>query len=129
MLLGVFGASPQSRADDTKESDPVEEVQKILANPELRSKELKSNEGGARVDQNVRELGGSEANVEEIYSITADIMATLVKDVDGDPAKLQVLVQEAMKNPEAFKSKLSPAQIQRIKAVSAKIDAEKKKKP
>jgi hypothetical protein len=117
------------RAQESPESDPVEEVQKLLTNPSLRSKELKSNEGGAKMDQSVRELGGSEENVEEIYAITADITATLVKEVDGDPAKLQIIVQEAMKNPEAFKSKLTPSQIQRIKAVSAKIDADKKKKP
>lgn len=125
----VAFAAPELRAQDDDSEKALRETQELLKSPALRQQTINSNADAKKADQNLRELGGSQANVEEIYAITADITASLVHQANGDPVKLQELVQEAMKNPEAFHSKLTPAQIQRIKSVSAKIDEQQKKKP
>ncbi|MEO5668203.1 MAG: hypothetical protein ABIR96_09110 [Bdellovibrionota bacterium] len=130
LSLAAFGMASFAGAQTEEQTQQsLEETQKILTHSSLRQQTIKSSTEAAKTDQSVRELGGNQANTEEIYAITSDITAALVQQANGDPDKLQALVEEAMKHPEAFASKLTPAQIQRIKTVSEKIDAEKKKKP
>jgi hypothetical protein len=121
--------SNTASALDAADEEALKKTQELLQNPALRQKTLEKDADAARADQKVRELGVTEENSEEIYSITSDIAATLIREADGDPAKLQEMIQKAIQNPEAFAQSLSPEQIRRIKAVSSKIDKEKTKRP
>jgi uncharacterized protein (DUF2126 family) len=126
--LGTFLVA-EVQALDSASDEALTQTQQLLTDPSKRAKAIENDTAAKQADQNARSLGVTQANTEEIYALTADIMATLVKDSDGDPVKLQATVQEALKNPEAFRSKLTPAQIQRIKGLAQRIDAEKTKKP
>ena len=131
LMSGLAPVSFSQKAEGLSEEDQkaLRQTQELLQDPVLRQKYLKENADAAKTDQNVRSLGGNKENTEEIYAISADIAATLVHETGGDPAKMQQLLQEALKTPEAFAGRLSPAQINRIKKVSEKIDAQSVKKP
>jgi|GEM_PF-1073880 len=133
LVVGTaFSVSIHSQeAEGLSESDlkALQETQELLKNPSLRQEYLKENPDAAKTDQNIRSLGGNKENTEELYSISADIAAILVQKSGGDTAKMQLMLQEALKNPDAFADVLSPSQLQRIKSVANKIDAEQVKKP
>jgi hypothetical protein len=131
LLLSFPPALRAQEAEGLSDSDmeALRQTQELLENPALRQNYLKENAEASKVDQKVRQLGASKENTEEIYKISSDIAATLVKKTGGDSAKLQQLLQEALKNPEAFAGELTPEQIRRIKKVSEKIDAQNVKKP
>lgn len=70
-------------------------------------------------------VNGDAGTKEELYSISADIMAQLVKDGNQDPDKMQEIMKKALENPEAFKKSLSPAIQARIDSVVKKTETQR----
>jgi hypothetical protein len=108
----------------TDSSDALAQAQAILkdkaAREELFKKDVKARQAD---DFATTGAGGDAGTKEQMYGISADIMAQLVKDGNQDPAKMQEILRKALENPEAFKKSLSPDIQARIDGVVKKTEA------
>ena len=122
-ILG-FLLTPLAQAQE--EVDPVAEAQAFLKNEQKREELFKKDDKAKQADVFAGQaVGGDKASKEELYSISADIMAQLVKEGNQDPAKMQEILKKALANPEAFTKSLSPEVQARIKAVSDKTEQQR----
>ena len=125
-LFLVAGLLSISLAQAQEEGDPVAEAQAFLKNEQKREDLFKKDEKAKQADTFAGQaVGGDKASKEELYSISADIMAQLAKDGKEDPAKMQEILKKALANPEAFTKSLSPEVQARIKAVADKTESQR----
>jgi hypothetical protein len=114
MLLALVFVASLGLADelDAASQDALEQTQRLLTTPALRKQ------------------AGAPEHSDEMYGLASDIFEDMVKQAGGDPLKLQQMVIEAQKNPQAFAKKLSPSQRAQIKGMAERAPAgEKNKKP
>ena len=98
----------------------LEQVQKMLITPTDRAAAIANSPGADAAHSNALNMVGSE-NIEEIYAISAIVMADLTKSAKGDPIKMQAILDKAKAGPKAFFQSLSPASISAIKKLAPKI--------
>lgn len=78
--------------------------------------------------QKVKDLtGGNQRQQQEIYSISAESFDAIVKQANGDPAKIQEILLKAQADPKGFLQSLPPEQRDRIRALASEM--EKKPSP
>ncbi len=100
----------------------LQDTQNVLKNPALRAAQPEAKSPDAQaVQKQIEILGGGGANSEAIYGLASDVMADLVKKSAGDPDKMQQILNQALKNPEAFANSLSPQQQQQIRELAKKL--------
>lgn len=129
-LLSLVSTQLFSQESLSKEDQAaLAEVQKMLSDPKLRSAAINSSPDAIKTNQNVLELGKNKENTEAMYKISGEILGTLLKKYGNDPAKIQSILAEALKDPKSLYQHLDPSQVQQIKSVSSKIEAEQNKKP
>ncbi len=105
-------------------SDSLVKAQALLKNRAAREEVLKADHNARQADDFAHAaVGGDQKSKDELYSISADIMAQLVKDGNQDPAKMQEIMKKALENPESFKKSLNPDIQARIDDVVKKIEA------
>jgi len=76
------------------------------------------------MDDKVSALAGTSQNKDEIYGIAAQLMEKIAQETNGDPEKMQLLMLEAQKNPEAFYKKyFNDEQKAKVRGVASKIQA------
>lgn len=113
----------QSQDEKTQHKEAVRGAQQVLKDKKQRSAVIDSSKPAQQNDAKVGELAGSEANKEEMYSISADVLGNF----EGkSPEELQKLMDEAAKNPEKFYDRLTPEQKAKVKELARKIEASKK---
>lgn len=80
-------------------------------------------DAGKAADRKVLDALGGDANKkQELYDISADILPILVQQADGDPTKMQAILEKAQNKPEEF-LKLLPLELQnRIKIAATGLD-------
>lgn len=125
LILSLF-AFLDLYADDQK--SPLIETQNFLKDPEQVKQETQTN-NKARAADKVAEITalGQKEHKQEIYNISADLMPWLEEQTKGDVTKMQALILEAQKNPEAFYSRLPASEKAKIKALSEAIDSNRTK--
>lgn len=117
------GSEPLSKEDQKA----LDKTQQMLRDRSQVEAYTKKNPEAANTDANVKALMGPDTDA--AYDLAADILADLVKQANGDPAKLMELLENAKKNPEAFAKKLSPAQQDKIRGLANKVEERQKKAP
>ncbi len=71
-------------------------------------------------------LAGNEKNKEEIYDLATRLMEKITLESNGDAAKMQALLMEAQKNPQAFYDKMfSKEEKARVRGVAEKVERRK----
>ena len=107
-----------------QDTDPLAEAQAVLTSRLEREKFLKQDKKAQAADDFAdRAVGGSKEDKEELYSISAEAVAHLIKVNGADPEKLQEQMLKAIQNPQAFKKSL-PQDIQdRMNAVVNKVQS------
>ena len=75
--------------------------------------------------QRAKDLAGSEENLDQIYNLSGKIFQDLAKKANGDPKKMQELLDQALADTQGFASQFTPEQKQQLKNIS--IDIEKVK--
>ena len=98
----------------------LEQVQKMLVTPSDRATAIANSPGAGAAHSNALNTVGSE-NIEELYAISAIVMADLTKSANGDPIKMQAILDKAKADPKAFFQSLSPASISAIKKLAPKV--------
>lgn len=99
----------------------LQQTQSMLQSPTDRAKAIQGNASAQAADDQAHALGGSAAGTEAIYSLTSDILADLARQANGDPVKMQELLQQAMANPEAFAANLSDRNKAQLRAIAGKM--------
>lgn len=127
LLFSVFTFSKLGLADNLSQEQQkaLNQVMSQLTNPTLRAEELKNNIKGQESDRALKDLGGEYS--EEIYQLAAQIMENLVREAQGDPDKMQQILEQAHKNPEAFANRFSEDQKRKLKDLAKKIEKRRSK--
>jgi hypothetical protein len=130
IILSAFIISVQSQAQtstqgqggqDAHSQEALRRTQEMLRNSSMRQKALTTPQA-QEADQRARQLMGSAEDTQALYELSAELIGNLVQETGGDPAKLQTMMMQLTKNPEAFRSKMSPTQYEKLKALAAKIE-------
>jgi len=95
----------QSFALDSDDQKGLDSTINLLKSQKDRQKAVEANPSAKDVDNKVSALAGSNQNKEEIYGVSANVFERIVKEANGDPAKMQQMMNEASQNPEAFYNK------------------------
>ncbi len=110
----------QTPALDDASQRAMTQTQDLLKNQAEREKSLASPDA-RKTDQQVKDLMGSDT--QGAYDLAAEIFPTLVNENGGDPIKMQATLSQMMKNPETMASKLTPAQMAKLKDLAKSVEA------
>ncbi|MFU8789696.1 MAG: hypothetical protein ACNA7G_11750 [Methylobacter sp.] len=118
-LLAASLFMPTVYADGTMDS-ALQQTQDCLKKQNCGS--ANTDAGKAAAQQALNAVDGNPANLQELYSISAEIMPILLQQAGGDPAKMQELMHNAQTNPEAFLNALTEALQAKIKNMAATVE-------
>jgi hypothetical protein len=112
LILVLIASAPNSRAEDldVASASALADTKSMLGNPKERSAAVAQDPNAVKADQNLKSLGLSQDMQEAAYRLTGDLTEKLVQETGGDPAKLQLKLQELMRNPASLEGVLNPEQ-------------------
>lgn len=120
-ILFLVPVAALAEPTDKANQQALEQTQQLLKDKDLRNKAIEGSDSAKAADSYVKK---SSSDPDGVYSLSAEIMADLVKQTDGDPAKLQKLIDEARRNPSAFGENLSTEQKEKLKKLAQPRQAE-----
>ena len=107
------------------EKSPTQKTVDLLNSPEKRKKAAKKDKASQDAHQKVLDISGSQENTDKIYKLTSMIFQRLAGEQGGDAAKMQTLVDKALKNPEAFADQFTPEERKLLKEIAGSIEKPK----
>lgn len=110
------GSKPLSKEDQ----QALQDTQDMLRNRQKVEQYMKTNPAASNADNQVKDLMGPDTGA--TYDLAADVFGDLVREANGDPAKLMQLVEEAQKNPAKFAERLSPAQRDKLRGLANSVE-------
>ena len=126
LLLSVsLLATTVSFADD--DLDPaLKDVQELLHTESKRHEVIKDSPKAQQADAfALQAVGGNQQLKNEVYDVSADIMATVQRLSGGDPAKMQQMLQKALQNPGEFLKSLPADQQAKIRGIANQVEKNK----
>ena len=109
----------------------LSQTQETLRNPTKRSAAIK--EGGeqaVKADQFIDQaFGNDSATKQSVYDLAAEVMKTLEERGDQDPEKMNKILLEAAKNPQAFLKSLPTAQKNKVRDIAEQVEQKKSAQP
>lgn len=122
------GATPMaaqgpSKAEMEQASETaLRQTQQLLRSRSEREKALQADGGrGAANDQSARKAIG-DAATEKSYELSAQIIETIVRRANGDPVKMQQMMNELTANPHSLEQYLSASQREDIRQLASDIE-------
>jgi hypothetical protein len=115
-------------ADDDLEAAQREALrgsQAALTDPAQRAEAAKDPEA-ARAMRMLEGLAGNPQASQKMYELAAELMGTLVRETNGDPDKMLLLLENGRTNPAAFGGRLTPEQRKTLSDLARAIEAAKK---
>lgn len=101
----------------------LDDTKALLSNPSERQKAINADPKAKETDAKVSALSGNGKNKEEIYDLASKVMEKITVESGGDAAKMQALLLEAQRNPQAFYDKMFSAEEKaRVRGVAEKIE-------
>lgn len=129
-LLAVFIAVSSFAESKTAEQQlSTKQTQDVLKDQKKIKELSKDNKDVKKADDFVKGVAGSDENTQAIYELAAEILPIFLEMNNNDPEKATKALEDYSKDPKAFLEKLPAATRKKIKDISAKIEAEKVKKP
>ena len=118
-------ATTVSFADD--DLDPaLKDVQELLRTESKRNEVIKNDAKAQQADAFALQAVGGDKNLKnEVYDVSADIMATVQKLSGGDTAKMQQMLQKALQNPGEFLKSLPADQQAKIRGIANQVEKNK----
>ncbi len=112
------------------DQDAVSEAQKVLRSTSQRQELISKDQKAKQVDQFASEVVGNDPALKsDMYEVSADILKHVMQASDGDPAKAQELMQQAMKDPKQFLKSLPAAEQEKIRQIANSAERKKNSKP
>lgn len=126
LLVGMFIFSIEGRSEDESTTLATQQTQDLLKNSKARHAAIKENDAAIKNDAYIRSKLTSEKDINEAYGVAAELLPWIVEQSGGDPEKMQAMLVDAQKNPEAFYNRMPAAQRAKIKQLSKAIPEPKK---
>lgn len=120
VILAFLSGGARAEELDKAILDAILETQSVIKDPAERKKAATTAEAKAATAQ-VESLGGNAENSEAIFALAAEIFADLAKSTNGDPKKMEEVLEKAKRNPAEFAERLSPAVKAKLKEISLKV--------
>jgi hypothetical protein len=122
LLLALSTAPLAAQTLDAASQEALAATLRMLRDPALRGPAISGNPQAAGVDKQVQGLvGGSRQLTQEFYELAAQIFGELAQNTGGDVAKMTEALERAKGDPAAFAVLLSPATLDRVRALAGKI--------
>lgn len=125
-LALALSASAGAQGLDPAATEALAATMKMLIDPAQRGAAVAGSPQATAIDQQIRALTGSEALTQEFFALAADVFQELTVATGGDVNKLVQALDGARTNPSAFAATLSPATLERLRALSVKISDQKR---
>lgn len=119
----ALGRNSHGERLSAEQQKALSTVMEQLTNPEKRQEILKDDPKAAQADQFLKEVGGAYS--EDIYKLAAQVMQTLALEANGDPNKMEQLLERAKKNPSSFANSFTPEQKDSLKKIAEKLQKSK----
>lgn len=117
--IALLIAALSVQADEAMDS-ALQQTQDCLRQQNCAS--ANTDAGKAAAQKALEAVDGNADNMQELYTISADIMPILLQQTGGDPAKMQAIMQNAQANPEAFLNSLPQAVQAKIKNAATTVE-------
>jgi hypothetical protein len=114
ILPGAYAGQDEENFDAS-----LVKTQELLRNKNQREKAFSESENGKKAAEQLNKLSADPKTQDEYYDLAADIMGNF-KDKKDEEA-MKKTIQDAQKDPASFYNKLTPAQKEKIKALSEKL--------
>lgn len=118
MFVGSYSFA-ELKSDD---ADSLQKTQNLLKDKAAREAFIKENPEAQQHVNQMNSLGMSANQQNEIYGVSSEIFAQLIKENNGDSVAVSKMLLEAQKNPEAFYKSLSPESQAKIKAMGFQLE-------
>jgi len=119
IFSGFVARAHKQPAPTNIDQQAVEHAQSVMRNPSERNEALRDNKNAQGTDKMVKDLMGEDSD--EMYNAAADFMPYIVKMGEGDPAKMNVFMQNALRDPASFEKNLPPDLRNKITELSKKV--------
>jgi hypothetical protein len=122
-VLSLNAHADPAKLDHASEN-ALQQTQAMLGNQKAMQDYAKTNPDAAKAMNQVSTLtGGNEADSAAVYKLASDIFSNMTKESGGDAGGMEKILAEAMKNPQAFASKLTPEQRQQLQSLTKSIES------
>lgn len=124
LSLALLCAAPPLAAQtlDPASQEALAATLMMLRDPALRGPAISGNAQAAGIDRQVQGMvGGSPQLAQEFYELAAEIFDELAQGTGGDVVRLNEALERAKSDPAAFATLLSPATLERLRALALKI--------
>lgn len=114
---------PDKSGHDAATEQALRQTQQGLTDPSERAKLLKADPRAQANDEKVKAALGGQS--ESAYQLSSQLMETIVQKTGGDPAKMQALINQMLRDPHSIEQHLTPAQREQIRKMASDIEAQK----
>jgi hypothetical protein len=122
VLITLLAAAPASAQPlDAASAEALAATLRMLQDPALRAAAIAATPQATAVDQQIQAIAGSPALAQEIYALAAQVMGELTRSAGGDVTRMTDVLERGKTDPAGFAAMLSPATLQRLHDLSAKI--------
>lgn len=127
LIIFCFGMANSIQAKDltAEQENALKGAIEELTNPTKRAENLKNDPKAAESDKILKEVGGEFS--EEIYQLAGKVMETIAAQAQGDPKKMQEILDRAKKDPAGFAKTFTPEEQKLLKDIGQKVEKSKKK--
>lgn len=112
-------AEPMSPDQDKALSQVVD----LLTDPKKLHEIVGDDPKAKEADRFLRSVGGEHSG--EIYQLAAEIFQSLAAEAQGDPEKMERLLEKAKQDPTSFAKKFTAGQKSRLREIAGKIEKSK----
>ena len=126
-LFGSVAFCSTALADlDKYQKEGLSQTKSFLKNPSERQKAVDADPHAKDIDEKAGALAGTPENKEQMYDVASQLIEKIAAEANGDPAKMQEMMAEAQKNPEAFYNKyFDDAQKAKVRDIAKKSESSK----
>ncbi|OGK98100.1 MAG: hypothetical protein A3E31_16620 [Candidatus Rokubacteria bacterium RIFCSPHIGHO2_12_FULL_73_22] len=121
LLLACAAAPAAAQALDPASEEALAAVLRLLQDPAQRGPAVAGDPRAAAIDREVQTLAGSPELAQAFYELAAEVFADLTRGTGGDARRLGEALERAKADPEAFTALLSPATLDRLRALAVRI--------
>jgi hypothetical protein len=110
---------------DPSNQDAVNQTKQVMTDPEKLKAATANDPQAKQADENAERLMGNKTDTADLYKLSADIFGNVASDANGDPAKMQESLNQALKNPAGFADSLTPDQAAKLHQLTNKVESRK----
>lgn len=116
--------------NDPVVQEAMTKTQGLMQDPKQRNEAIGRDPKAKQADDMVQRLsGGDAATTNDVYALASQIFANLVQQANGDPKKMQDLIEEFKRDPASFASTWTPDQQAKLKEIAAQLENVKPQAP